>query len=313
MTATVQVAVAVLTRQDGCVLLARRPPGKVYAGYWEFPGGKIEAGESAADALAREIREELAVEVEIAHPWITRSFTYPHANVQLHFHRVLAWRGQPRKVVHDGLSWERPGSIGVEPLLPANGPVFDALLLADEYAISQAAELGAENFLRRLQTRLELGLKLVQVREPGFSGPEFASLAMNVVRLAHAAGARVLVNGDEALARGIGADGVHLSARQVTLANERPDLRLVGASAHSRDELHAAEQIGADFAVLGPVRRTPSHPDRNPIGWDGFRDAVRDAAIPVFALGGVDRVDMHVAWSCGAHGVAMVRGAWRAA
>ncbi|OGA17596.1 MAG: DNA mismatch repair protein MutT [Betaproteobacteria bacterium RIFCSPLOWO2_12_FULL_63_13] len=311
MTATVQVAVAVLIRQDGCVLLARRPPGNVYAGYWEFPGGKIEPGESAADALAREIREELAVEIEIAHPWITRSFTYPHAKVQLHFHRVLAWRGQPRAVVHDGLSWERPGSVGVAPLLPANGPVFNALLLADEYAISQAAELGAEYFLRRLHGRLEAGLKLVQVREPALSASEFAALAAEVVRLAHAADARVLVNGDVALAREIGADGVHLRARQVALAIERPDLLLVGASAHSVGELRAAEQIGADFAVLGPVRRTPSHPDRNAIGWEGFRDAVRDTAIPVFALGGVDRADMRAAWSCGAHGVAMVRGAWR--
>lgn len=311
MTATVQVAVAILIRQDGYVLLARRPPGKVYAGYWEFPGGKIEPGESTCDALAREIREELGVEIEIAHPWITRSFAYPHATVQLHFHRVLAWRGSPRQIEHDGFSWEHPGSVNVAPLLPANGPVINSLLLAHEYAISQAAEFGAEEFLRKLRTRLEMGLKLVQVREPGVPAAELASLAAEVVRMAHAAGARVLVNNDAELARKIGADGVHLNARQVALASERPDLRLVGASAHSAGELRAAEQIGADFAVLGPVRRTPSHPERNPIGWEGLRDAVRDTAIPVYALGGVDREDMRAAWACGAHGVAMVRGAWR--
>lgn len=311
MTAPVEVAVAVLIRMDGRVLLARRPAGKVYAGYWEFPGGKVEPGESAREALEREIREELAVEVERAHPWITHVFTYPHATVRLHFYRVLAWRGEPHPAEHDELSWERPESVGVAPLLPANGPVLKALLLPREYAISQAAELGVELFLGKLRRRLEGGLRLVQVREPGVSKSELASLASKVIRLARRAGARVLVNRDVTLAREVGADGVHLSALQVAAAYERPDLPLVGASAHSADELRAAERIGADFAVLGPVRRTPSHPDRAPLGWDGLRDAAQGSAIPVFALGGVDIGDMDAAWACGAHGVAMVRAAWR--
>lgn len=292
-------------------MLARRPAGKVYAGYWEFPGGKVEPGESARDALAREIREELAVEVEHAHPWITHVFTYPHATVRLHFYRVLAWRGEPHAAEHEELSWERPGSVGVAPLLPANGPVLKALLLPSEYAISHAAELGVELFLGKLRRRLDEGLGLVQVREPGFPRSELAKLAVKVIRLARPAGARVLVNRDVALAREVGADGVHLSALQVAAASERPDLPLVGASAHSAGELRAAEQIGADFAVLGPVRKTPSHPDRPPLGWDGLRDAAQGSAIPVFALGGVDRGDMDAAWACGVHGVAMVRAAWR--
>ena len=313
MTAPVEVAVAVLIRMDGRVLLARRPAGKVYAGYWEFPGGKVEPGESGRDALEREIREELAVEVERAHPWITHVFTYPHATVRLHFYRVLAWRGEPHPAEHDELSWERPESVGVAPLLPANGPVLQALLLPCEYAISQAAELGVELFLGKLRRRLDGGLRLVQVREPGVSKSELASLASKVIRLARPAGARVLVNRDVALAREVGADGVHLSSRRVALALERPDLSLVGASAHSAGELRAAERVGADFAVLGPVRRTPSHPDRAALGWDGLRDAAQGSAIPVFALGGVDIGDMDAAWACGAHGVAMVRAAWREA
>ena len=311
MTAPVEVAVAVLILLDGRVLLARRPAGKVYAGYWEFPGGKVEPGESVRDALAREIREELGVEVERSHPWITQVYPYPHATVRLHFHRVLAWRGEPHPAEHDELSWERPESVGVAPLLPANGRVLKALLLPHEYAISQAAQLGVELFLGKLRARLEEGLRLVQVREPAFSKSELASLASKVIRLARPAGARVLVNRDMALARAVGADGVHLSAAQVAAASERPDLPLVGASAHSASELRAAERLGADFAVLGPVRRTPSHPNRAPLGWDGLREAVRGSAIPIFALGGMDRSDMDAAWARGAHGVAMVRAAWR--
>src|SRR5918994_6473274 len=91
----IEVAAAVLQRPDGSFLLAQRPPGKVYAGYWEFPGGKVEPGEPAAAALARELHEELGIDVECAYPWLTRVFTYPHATVRLNFFRVTRWRGEP--------------------------------------------------------------------------------------------------------------------------------------------------------------------------------------------------------------------------
>jgi mutator protein MutT len=90
LSAPVDVAVAVLIRSDGAALLAQRPHDKVYSGHWEFPGGKIEPGELVAEALKREIREELGIEIVRAHPWITRVFTYPHATVRLRFYRVTA-------------------------------------------------------------------------------------------------------------------------------------------------------------------------------------------------------------------------------
>jgi 8-oxo-dGTP diphosphatase len=310
MATPVDVAVAVLIRGDGRVLLGQRPEGKVYAGYWEFPGGKVEPGERVEDALAREIREELAVEIERAYPWITQVFVYPHGTVRLHFYRVPAWRGDPHPSEHQRLAWEPPVSVAVEPLLPANAAVLKALALPQPYAISQAAELGVEAFLGRLRVRIAEGLRLVQVREPGFSRPQRADLTTRVLALARPVGARVLVNSDIALAQEVGADGVHLTARQVACADRRPDLPLVGASCHSTSELRAAEVLGADFAVLGPVRVTPTHPDRAPLGWEGFREAARGAAIPVFALGGVTLADAEAAWCCGAHGVAMMRGAW---
>jgi len=311
MAEPVEVAAAVLIRADGKVLLARRPAGKVYAGYWEFPGGKVEPGEAVADALARELREELAIaRIESAYPWITQVFVYPHATVRLHFFRVLEWEGEPQAVEHEALSWERPGSVGVTPMLPANAPVLRALVLPHEYAITQAGDLGEQAFLAKLHRRLERGLGLVQVREPAYSREQFAGFASKVVKLAHAAGARAIINCEPALARAVGADGVHLTSHQVASLRERPDLPLVGASCHSALELRMAERIGADFAVLGPVRATPSHPDRAPLGWEGFRDALRDCAIPVFALGGIGPGDMRAAWTCAAHGVAMVRGAW---
>jgi 8-oxo-dGTP diphosphatase len=308
MSAPVDVAVAVLIRPDGRALLARRPAGKVYAGYWEFPGGKVEPGEPVEDALAREIREELGVAIERAHPWITRVFVYPHATVRLHFHRVVAWRGDPRALEHEAIAWQRPEATDVAPMLPANGPVMRALSLPDEYAITRVADMGEAAFFPRLEARLKGGLRLVQLREKNLSREALKALAVRVLALARAEGARVLVNSDIELAREIGADGVHLTSAQ--LGGERPDLPWCGASCHSAEELRRAEAIGADFAVLGPVRATPSHPGSVPLGWERFREIVAGAAIPVYALGGMRARDLEEAKSRGAHGLAMVRGAW---
>jgi len=302
--------VAVLIRSDGAALLAQRPDDKVYSGYWEFPGGKIEPGEPVAEALGREIREELGIEIERAYPWITRVFTYPHAKVRLHFHRVYAWRGEPRALEHQALAWQRSEAISVDPLLPANGPVLRSLMLPAEYAITRAAELGLEPFLSRLEARLRGGLKLVQIREKTLARQAAEEFARRVAALGRAHGAKVLVNSDAALAREIGADGVHLTAEQLRRAPARPDFPWCGASCHSSEELRRAEALGVDFAVLGPVRATPSHPHAVPLGWERFTEIAKGAAVPVYALGGIVPRDLEQALSCGAHGIAMVRGSW---
>ena len=310
VSAPVDVAVAVLIRSDGAALLAQRPETKVYAGYWEFPGGKIEPNEPVRDALKREIREELGIEIERAYPWITRVFVYPHAKVRLHFYRVYAWRGEPRAVEHQAIAWQRPDAIELDPLLPANGPVIRSLMLPSEYAITRAGEIGLEPFLSRLEARLRGGLKLVQVREKTLTHRELEEFARRALALARAHGAKILVNADAALASEIGADGVHLTAEQLRGALTRPDLPWCGASCHSSEELRRAEALGVDLVVLGTVHATPSHPDAVPLGWEEFREIAKDAAVPVYALGGIVPSDLERALSCGAHGIAMVRGSW---
>jgi 8-oxo-dGTP diphosphatase len=310
MTAPVEVAVAVFIRRDGAVLLARRPAGKVYAGYWEFPGGKAESGEPMFAALRREIREELGTEILRAVPWITRVFVYPHATVRLHFHRVFEWQGEPAALEHEALSWQSPAAVSVQPLLPANAPVLRGLSLPAEYAITRAGEMGAEALLHRLEHRVRAGLKLIQVREKTMLPAALAAFAERVIGLARAHGARVLINTDVALARSLGADGVHLTSAQLRTLTSRPEVRCCGASCHSAEELRLAERLGADFAVLGPVRPTPTHPGVVPLGWAGFAEASEDTGIPVYALGGMTQADLDQALASGGHGIAMVRGAW---
>lgn len=305
-----EVAAAVVLRPDGGFLLARRPSGKVYAGYWEFPGGKIEPGESAEDALARELREELGIEVRRSYPWIARVYAYPHATVRLNFFRVPDWNGQPHPREGQRLAWQRLDAPLVEPLLPANAPVLAALALPHEYAITDAGKYGSEAIISRLAAHLAAGLRLVQVRDTTMPQPARAAFARQVVELAHRHGARVMIHSDIALARALGADGVHFSARELARLRERPRDLLAAASCHTRPELERALDFDLDFAVLGTIRPTTSHPAAVPIGWEGFAGIARRSPIPVYGIGGLRLADLEQAWRAGAHGVAMISAAW---
>jgi len=299
----VEVAAAVIQRADGAFLLARRPAGKVYAGYWEFPGGKVETGEAAEHALARELHEEIGIDACNAYPWITRVYAYPHATVRLNFFRVTAWKGDPHPREEQAIAWQRFGAPLVEPMLPANAPVLAALALPHEYAITDAENRGREPMLAKIRERLGAGLKLIQVRDKEL--PRREEFARSVLRLAHRHGARVLLNGGPAIG-----DGVHYTAAQLMSLRERPRGILGAASCHDAAELERAMALELDFAVLGPVRPTASHPSARVLGWDGFARLARGASIPVYAIGGVQRADLETAWRAGAHGVAMISGAW---
>ena len=306
----IDVAVAVIVRADGSFLLAQRPAGKPYAGYWEFPGGKVEAGEAVAHALARELHEELGIELERAYPWITQNYTYPHAQVRLRFFRVLAWRGEPHGREDQRLEWQSLDSLTVSPLLPANGPVLKALSRPPVYAISNAGELGEAAFLQRARDALQGGLRLIQVREKTMPNDALAAFAARVVGLSSRYGARVLINSDAGLARQLNAQGVHLTARQLDELQERPGLAWCGASCHDAGELLRAQALGVDFAVVGPVLPTLTHPHSAGMGWRKFAELIHGCSLPVYAIGGMAPEMLQRAWEVGAHGVCMQRAAW---
>ena len=306
----IEVAAAVITRPDGTFLLSQRPAGKAYAGYWEFPGGKVEPGERPLSALTREVHEELGIDVELAYPWLTRDYDYEHAAVRLRFFRVVRWSGTLTGRESQICSWQSPAAVDVAPLLPANAPIMRALQLPPVYGITHAGDFGPGVFMTRLEKALREGLRLLQVREKGIPENELAGFLAQVLRQARGYGARVLLNGSAGLAQRAGADGIHLTARQLMALDGRPALELVGASCHNEEELARAVSTQADFIVLGPVRPTPSHPGTPAIGWSRFARLIEDYPLPVYALGGLTPSDLETAWRAGAHGISMMRGAW---
>ena len=307
-----EVVAGILTRPDGKILLASRPEGRAYAGYWEFPGGKVEPDETLPIALARELHEELGIVVTAMQRWITRVFVYPHATVRLNFFRVSAWQGEPHPHEGQTFSWQSLDAIEVTPLLPANFAVLRALSLPPIYAISHASTLGVEDFLVRLDRALQQGLRLIQVRDKELDEASRLQLAREVVKRARSYRARVLINGSAELARAADADGMHLDAAQLAQLRQRPDVDWVGASCHSEAELTRAAAIGADFALLSPVLPTLTHPGAPTLGWQIFSNWAAASPIPVYALGGLTAADVNLALSHGAQGVALLRAAWEA-
>jgi 8-oxo-dGTP diphosphatase len=192
-----------------------------------------------------------------------------------------------------------------EPMLPANAPVLRSLALPLEYAITCAESMGVDAMLAQLETRLRAGLKLVQVREPGMVAAERNPFTAQVVAMAHRYACKVLVKSPFP-----DADGIHFAASELMALDARPKKLLAAASCHTREELERAMNLEMDFAVLGPVHATASHPSMRPLGWRGLVKLARGASIPVYAIGGVMRADLERAWSCGAHGLAMIRGSW---
>lgn len=313
MTKVVEVAAAILLREiDGNTefLLAQRPRGKVYSGYWEFPGGKVEPGESLRQALLRELQEELGIKIDRAWPWLSCEFTYPHARVRLKFFRVTSWHGEILPIEHSGFVWMKIGdSAPVSPVLPANGPILRALELPATYALTNATENGIDTELARLDRGLNNGLRLIQIRDKALPDVERRRFATAVMQLARRFNDTiVLVNDDESLASEIGAHGLHISSDRLSQITQRPPFEWVAASCHNAAELSLATALNLDFAVLSPVLPTASHTQTQSIGWERFANLIERSSLPIFALGGMKPEMLELARQKGAHGLAMMRG-----
>lgn len=297
-----------MIERPGEFLLAKRPEGKPYPGYWEFPGGKIEAGEDPRAALVRELREELGIEVLEASAWITRVYTYTHATVRLHFFRVTGWRGEPQPLEDQAIQWQRIEAPDVAPMLPANAPVLAALALPDVMIVSNASEHGIDAWIQSLAGRVANERMLVQIREKAASRQQVQHLLSRTLARVVPFGSVVVVNCDSGDFPQCG--GVHLTSQALMKAGARPDGTLVGASCHDEAEIARAAELKVDYAVLGPVKATASHPDAKPLGWARFEQLVANQPMPVYAIGGMSRGDLAEARRHGAHGIALLGNAF---
>jgi 8-oxo-dGTP diphosphatase len=309
----VHVCAAVLEDAQGRVLLARRSQGRDLAGAWEFPGGKREPGETPQQALCRELHEELGIRVQ-AHdcrPLIRVPHAYPHKRIVLDVYRVGAWQGKPRGKEGQALAWTPGYKLGDYAMPAADLPVIAALMQPEHYLLTPATAEPLRGFAEELRLALAQGARRIQLRMPNLDGNDLREYAHLARELCAEFGASLLLNANVELAREIGV-GVHLRAVQLAAFDARPLAPEfpVAASCHNAAELARAQALGADFVVLGPVQKTPSHPDAKPLGWAAFA-ALREAvSLPIYAIGGMRVDDLHVARQHGAQGIAGISALW---
>lgn len=305
-----EVAVGILRDENRRVLIGQRAQRDRYFGQWEFPGGKIEPGESAVDALRRELHEELEVQLQTARPLISITHDYPDRRVRLHVYEA-GWGGRPQPHVHRELRYAAPEELARFDMLEGNRPIATALRLPDYYLITDP-RFDPDRILAGVEAWCAKQRIFVQVRQKGMPDSEIVALARAISERVHPAGGKVLLNARADLVEAAGADGVHLNASQLRALSARPLSKQswVGASCHDEEEIALARSLGADFVVLSPVQATTSHPRAEPLGWNSFSALCATANLPVYALGGVSAADRDRVRSLGGRGVAMVSAAW---
>lgn len=301
----IRVAVGVIKNPQGQVLIALRDNARHQGGLWEFSGGKIETHETAQQALTRELKEELGIEVISATPLIAINHSYPDRAVELIVFLVDQFAGEPHSVEGQRIEWVNVQDLKHYAFPAANLPIITAATLPPYYAILDDSE--PLLLMTKLQTLLAKGLKLIQARLKTLSTEASHAFIQQAYPLCQQHGALLLINSAVEQADKL-ADGLHLTSRDLTAMQSRPaHSQWLAASCHNREQLHHAEQIGVDFVVLAPVLATQTHPDTTPLGWQQFAKLVQQCKLPVYALGGQSLADLSTAQHAGGQGIAAIR------
>lgn len=280
------VAVGVLVRDDGAVLLADRPAGKPYATYWEFPGGKVEEGETVGAALARELREELGLQAGASYPWVVMEYDYPHAHVRLHFRRVFEWAGTPHPVEGQHLAFHIPGQVPPSPLLPAAVPALRWIQLPSVSVQSPGSATDESQARTWLDDALARGATQIVWHEPRLEGAQLGRALDHCARRAREYGVRLLVDARCPSREGT---GVFLDAAELRAAGARPAANWVGARAETLEDLDRAARLRCDFAVAAAI---PAH------AGEGY-------PLPLYVERAPSAQALESAWRQGLHGLAV--------
>jgi 8-oxo-dGTP diphosphatase len=308
---SVHVAVAVIENGSGDMLIAKRPDHLHMGGFWEFPGGKVEADETALQALQREIQEEVALDVHAAEPLLQIPFQYPDKNVLLDVWCVKRYSGDVSGCEGQQVAWVPRSRLHAYQFPPANRAILTALQLSDRLLVTGNFSDAAE-CLQRTRNALENhGIRAVLFRAHHLDASAYESLAAGMEDLCRQFQAKLLLNTDVGAYVGL-ADGLHLSAQRLSLCSERPvaTSKLFGVSCHNENEIRKALAIGADYILLSPVLPTATHPAAAHLGWDGLAALLAFCSVPVFALGGLDDSHQPALKALGVFGVAGIRAWW---
>lgn len=309
----IDVAVGVLRRRDGRVLIVERPHGKSFAGAWEFPGGKLESGEAPQQAVERELSEELGIRVGPVMPLICAHHEYEAFHVRLWAYEITKWKGVLHGCEGQRTDWVPLDELDTKALLPADRPIIDALRLPRLCRVTPP-DTSVANLIQLLKRPIGYDRSVVVIRSRGI---EADALAADCQILRHWADrSRLTLILHHRIAQlctpqTLSAfDGVHLSSAALRKIGSRPQGSrpwLVGASVHDSGEAQMAHSFGLDYVLVGSVRTTPSHPGGVYIGWRRFEELAQASGVPAYAIGGMSPRNLDTARRHWGQGVAGIR------
>jgi len=304
------VVAGVVYNAENKVLIAHRLESFDQGGLWEFPGGKLEKGESAESALVREFKEEIGIVIQKARPLIRITHAYPHKTILLDVWQVEKWQGLAQGREGQAIEWCSVDKLDDKPFPAANYAIIKAIRLPDLYWITpEPVKWNDKSLFYRLEACLDKEISLIQLRAKHLSERDYCCCAEKMLKLCQNYKANLLVNSTPQIALSVGAQGVHLNSARLTACAARPLPKhlIVGSSCHNAQDIQQAHVIQTDFIVLSPVKKTDSHPDAKLLGWLNFFQLTELATCPVFALGGMSTKDKTMAWAHGAQGIAGIR------
>lgn len=309
---TVHVAVAVIVNKDEQVFIAKRPDHVHQGGLWEFPGGKLEAGEDVLQALSREIKEELNIEILNPISLIKIKHQYKDKSVLLDVWLIKEYLGIPQGMEGQAVYWKNINDLNPNDFPEANMPIIKMLQLPELYMITGAFD-GIDDFKNKLTAALKSTKRIVQLRCKSMTDmDEYLEYAKTAKVICDQSDAVLLLNTEVDVFNKTAANGLHLNSQALFEYDKRPIAKekLLSVSCHNESEMKQAEKLGADILLLSPVKETSSHPGVAGIGWEQFSSLVQAVSCPVYALGGMSIADLNDAKKYNAQGIAAISSLW---
>jgi len=281
---TIRAVVGVLRKKNNEILIAQRRKSQFMGGFWELPGGKIEAGETPEQALNRELNEELGVRVE-----------------RLNLHQTI---NTPLGIEGQAIAWVKVADLNNYQLLPTMRAFINSITLPNKYWITPSNNHQSDEWMGKFKQKLKQDIHLIQLRSKNRLDSNFITELYNQCQQNNI---KLLLNTTNKSFNET-CDGWHLTSAEISKLNKRPCAKnkLLGASTHNLTEALKAQKVGADFVVISPIQATQTHPNTIPIGWNAAKEVVDKLNIPVYLLGGMAEKDLAKTLQLGAQGIAGV-------
>ena len=310
----IHVVIGIIKNSENEVLVTKRRRNAHLGGLLEFPGGKLRANETPKEALRRELKEELNIDLRQCSPLIQIPYTYPDRKIFLDVYTVNDYTGLVTANEAQELKWKEITTLSHTKFPSANHGIIRALQLPKIIAVTPNLSQDPNNFLKCFEDLVTNDdISIIQLRSHELCFSKYMQLARDCLKLCKQNRTKLVLNREPKCLQALKATGLHLSSKRLLAARERPLGKdyLVSASCHNFDEVLHASNIGLDYIFLGPVIEKHSSTNNNHLGWNNFAALVQESSIPVYAIGGLHVDDVDLAVKHGGQGIAAIRDLWK--